>query len=193
MKKFVVFLVAFMLVASLALSVQASYTQKTGGSYSTVTPVTQRSREWILTQFGHCQTLPELLQAIDDFGCANFVYEEWAWGFIQEFNLDRFLFSWDYRGVCFDFSCFVKSVVTVWSEEKGRSDVQAFVYDVHLKNGGRHSYNFIFEDGHIWYLCLTTNVSRTTNGKTSRGFSELTEGTVKQCTDRWGDRVFNIN
>lgn len=193
MKKVCAVLVSLMLFATMATSAYTSYTQKTSGSYTTVTPVTDRARDWMLAQFGACETVPELLAAIDAFGCENFVYEDWNWGLVQHYDLERFLFREDYHGVCFDFSCFVKCVVTVWSEAHGRDDVQAFVYDVHLKKGANHSYNFIREEGHTWFLCLTSNVSVTSKGKPSYGFSEVPHGDVEACLARWGDRKYNVN
>ena len=177
MRRFLSFVLAVALVMTLALSVKASYDQKTGGSFSTITPVTEKSRAWILERFGMYRTLPELLCAIDRFGCENFTYEAWSWGLIQEFDLDRFLFQKDFHGVCFDFSCFVKCVVTVWSQHMGRTDVQAFVYDVRLANNAAHSYNFIREEGRTWFICMTTNVSRTAKGQSSAGFALLQDMT----------------
>ena len=80
------------LVAAFVCSCYTSVQQNTSGSYSTTTTVTEESRQWILERFGSYETIPELLAAIDRFGCENFVYEVIPWGLIQSFRMDRFLF-----------------------------------------------------------------------------------------------------
>lgn len=194
MKRLLCWVLTILTIVTLCLSVHATYHQKADGSYSTATPVTERSYQWIMEHFGHCETLPQLLSEIDAFGCTNFTYMLWDPILIQEYDLDRFLFEWDYHGLCHDFAGFVKSVVVVWSEAKGRTDVKAYVYNIRTDwTSDGHSYNYIREDGHTWYFCLTTNVTRTANGKPSLRFAAVPNGDIQAELDRYGEFVINID
>ena len=183
---------AIALTATFALTVFTSSQQKQGGGYSALTTVTEQSQTWILEQFGHCQTVPELLNELDQFAVAHFTYGYPRKQILQNFWLDTFIFEDDFLGVCFDFSCFAKCVVLVWKEAHRRDDVQAYVYDVHTKKGG-HSYNFIMEDGHTWFLCLTTDVTLASEGKKLQGIIEITGEAPKEYASRYNERVFNIH
>ncbi len=185
-------LLAVALAVTLAASCYTSYRQNTGGSYSGLTTVTGQSQQWILGCFGHCESVSQLLDEILTFGCENFVYELQPYGILQDFSMDEFLFEDLCHGVCFDFSAFAKCVVTVWAEAKGRDDVEAYVYDVILSNGGRHSYNYFSEDGRKYFLCMTTNVERTRKGKPLEGVVVLEE-TMEEWMDRWGDKLMVIH
>lgn len=186
-------LLSITLVMVMACSCYASAQQKTSGGYSATSTITERSRQWILERFERYQTVPQLLEAIDRFGCENFVYETVPYGIIQDFSLDEFIFENNLHGVCFDFSCFVKCVVLLWSEVHERTDVQSFVYDVYLRNGKGHSYNFIDEDGHTWFLCLTTNVTYTKKGQPSLGIDEVINQTKQEYMRSYQERMFNLH
>lgn len=180
------------LVVTLMMSCYTSYRQNNSGSYSGLTTVTEQSREWILDCFGHYESLDRLLGEVLAFACENFVYDQQPYGFLQDFSMDEFLFEDHCHGVCFDFSAFAKCVVTVWAEEKERDDVQAYVYDVVLSGGGRHSYNYFKEDGREYFLCLTTNVERNRKGDALEGIVVLEEG-MEAWMDRWGDKLMVIH
>ena len=81
----------------------------------------------------------------------------------------------------------------VWKEAHERDDVQVYVYDVKKDPDWRHSYNFILEDGHTWFLCLTTNNTRTKEGKKSLGVIELTGETPEEYTRRYGEEITDIH
>ena len=197
MRKFKVItciVLAAVFVTSFTCSAFASTRQKFGGDYSAITTVTARSSQWILEQFGHCQTVPELLEEIDRFGCENFVYENlYTIQIIQSFDLDKFIFEDDFHGVCFEFSSFVKCAVLVWKEANQRDDVQAYVYDARKSLFAAHSYNFITEDGHTWYIDLTSDLYDVKNGQRAWGVVELLDETPKQYSNRIGFQVYNIN
>lgn len=187
-------ILALAFATSFAFSAFASSQQKSGGDYSAISTITERSSQWMLEQFGHCQTIPELLDEIDRFGCENFVYERlYKMQMIQSFDLDKFIFEDDFHGVCFEFSSFVKCAVLVWKEAHHRDDVQAYVYDVRKSLSWTHSYNFIMEKGHTWYICMTTNNSLVSAGKQSQGVIEILGETPKEYANRHGMHVYNIN
>ena len=181
-------------VTSFAFSAYASSQQKGQGDYSAITTVTERSSQWMLDQFGHCRTVPELLEEIDRFGCENFVYEDlYTIQIIQSFDLDKFLFEDDFHGVCFEFSSFVKCAVLVWKEAHHREDVQAFVYDVKKGSDWRHSYNFVMEDGYTWFLCVTTDNTRTNRGQDPIGIALLSNETPAEYAQRFGEEITDIH
>ena len=185
-----------MLTIALAISVTFSCfnsaRQDTSGSYSAASTVTEKSAQWILEQFGHCQTIPGLLLEIDRFGCKNFVYDASGLSVLQHFDLEKFLFENNFHGVCYDFSCFVKSVVLVWSDANQQQGVEAYVYSVFLPDGAAHAYNFVIADGRTYYLCLTTNVGAVSSGKKSYGFYDITGWTPKEFITACHSTVFNI-
>ena len=187
-----VLIVLALLICSV-LSTVLFVQQKVSGRYSPVSTVSAESSRWILARFGHCETVPELLSAIDEFGCNNFVYDSYPMPLIQAFNLDKFIFEDDLHGVCFDFSSFVKCAVLVWSDYRKRTDVQAYVYDVRLQNNGGHSYNFVMEEGHTWFLCLTTNNTRTQKGLESLGFEEVIDMSVTDYMKSYNERPYNVH
>lgn len=181
------------LAAVITLSCITSNQQSTSGGYSAATTITERSAAWILDQFGHYETVPDLLTAIDQFGCAEFVYELYLIPVVQYFDLDKFIFEKDFHGICFDFSCFVKCVVLVWKEAHQREDVRAYVYDVFPKKLPAHSYNFIFEDGHTWFLCLTTNNTHVSKGKKSLGITDIFPQDPVDYAASYQEKVYNIH
>lgn len=180
------------LAATFALACYTSVRQGYSGKYSPLTTITDRSRHWLLEQFDHCETVPELLTEIDRFGCKNFVYETPRIQLVQNFWLDTFIFEDAFHGVCFDFSSFVKCAVLVWAEAHQREDVRAYVYHVRMPDNGGHSYNFIMEDGHTWFLCLTSNQTRTSQGKKSLGIIELKGETPTEYANRYNEFVMAI-
>lgn len=161
------------LAATFIFACHTSVQQGRSGKYSSVATVTDRSRHWLLEQFGHCETVPELLEEIDRFGCKNFVYDIPRFQVVQNFWLDTFIFEDEFHGVCFDFSSFVKCAVLVWAEAHQREDVRAYVYNVRESYQIGHSYNFVTEDGHTWFLCTTTDNTYTKEGKKPFGVTEL--------------------
>ena len=185
-------ILAIAMATSFALSAITSTQQKTSGGYSALTTITEHSQEWILDQFGHCQTIPELLDEIDRFAAENFTYGFPRKQILQNFWLDTFIFEDKFLGVCFDFSCFAKCVVLVWKEARQRDDVEAYVYDVRTE-GGAHSYNFIVEEDHTWFICLTTDVTRASKGKALIGAIEITGETPREYTQRYNEHIYNIH
>ena len=186
-------IISLALVCCIVFSSVAFTKQKFNGRYSAVSTISEESRQWLLERFGHCRTVPELLSAIDAFGCRNFVYDLYPMPLIQTFDLDAFIFEDNLHGICFEFSCFVKCAVLVWSEYHQRSDVQVFVYDVRQPNNGRHSYNFIVEDGHTWFFCLTTNVSRTAGGLRTLGFKEVKGCSIREYITSYDEKPYNVH
>ena len=94
-------------------SVQATYNQKVGGSYSSVTALTPRCRAWFAETFGQCESLVGLLVCVNLFACRNFRYTPQEDFLVQNFDCHKFLFDKPFEGVCFEFACFVKCAVLV--------------------------------------------------------------------------------
>lgn len=184
---------ALALAASLTLSWMATLRQNRSGGYSAASPMTEQSKVWILENFGHYETLPDLLDGLTNFACKNFVYDKMTWFPNQHFIFDRFVFEKAFHGVCYDFSCFAKCVVLQWQAARDREDVQVFVYDVRLKDGSPHSYNIVHEDGAVWYICLTSDSTRAKKGKLPGGRDEVPNGDVEAYMAGYGDKLMNIH
>ena len=189
---------SILLIAALVITVvfcyQTSNRQDLSGGYSAVSTITEKSSQWLLEKFGHCESVVELLLEIDRFGCETFVYESQVYPFIvQSFDLDKFIFEDNFHGMCFEFSSFVKCAVLVWKEARHRDDVQAYVYDVKKGSDWRHSYNFIMEDGRTWFFCLTSNNTLVKTGKASHGVTLLAAETPEEYTNRYGEIITDIH
>lgn len=187
-------LLVIALLATAGFSYRASRQQNESGGYSAVSTVTERSSQWMLEQFGDCRSVPELLLKVDRFACDNFVYETQTYPFVvQAFDLDKFIFEDNFHGMCFEFSSFVKCAVLVWKEAHHREDVQAFVYDVKKGSDWRHSYNFVMEDGYTWFLCVTTDNTRTNRGQDAIGIALLSNETPAEYAQRFGEEITDIH
>ena len=173
-------------------SVQDTYNQKVGGSYSSVTALTPRCRAWFAETFGQCESLVGLLVCVNLFACRNFRYTPQEDFLVQNFDCHKFLFDKPFEGVCFEFACFVKCAVLVWAELQGRSDIRCYVYSVELAEGGYHAVNMIHEGDTIYYLDATTNSTLTREGKASPGVRMLLT-TPEEFFENRGARVYDIN
>ena len=146
-------------------SIQATASQDRGGSYSSVTPLSEKSRQWFLDQFGQEQSLVNLLHAVNRFACENFRYTDQEYFLIQTFDLNKFLFETPYEGVCFEFACFLKCAVVVWAEHHGRTDIRCYVYSVKLSDGSHHAVNFIYEGETLYFIDITDSSTRAQRGE----------------------------
>jgi hypothetical protein len=114
------------------------------------------SKQWVIDNFGEYETFDDLLyKGMTPFVLNNFVYDsKYNYRFpIQSFNFELFQ-NVKWHGVCFQFAQWAKSVVLEWSNHKG-VDVQSYVFDVELKGGGKHSYNFFVYDENTYCVDFT--------------------------------------
>lgn len=187
LKKIMCGVIISTLLATAVCACLTSARQNTTGRYSALSTVTERSETWILEQFGHCQSIEELLAEMSRFACDNFVYWHRQYGLIQDFQLDTFLFEEDFHGVCHDFSCFAKCVVLVWSQARQQEDIEVYIYDLNTQNNAKHSYNFIRHEGRTWYIDLTSDVTRAGKGMQVTGAVEITGTSIPDYMASYGE------
>lgn len=190
-KLFVQVVAVVLLAALLVCSVYATRQQGAAGSYTAVTTLTERSRQWITDTFGHCQSVVELMLSVNAFACRNFVYVDKF--YVQHFDFDQFVFEDSFHGLCFDFACFMKCVALVWSEHRGLTDVRAYVACVDLPDSTQyHAYNFICDGDVTYYLDLTTDVSRTAAGKDPQLFFDIGDQTFAQYAESYREKIIAL-
>ena len=101
-------ILAVLIVASMFMTYNA---EREKGSYTvSLQLLTQEDKDWIFDTFGDCNTVEELLTAMESFVADNFVYKS---SLLNQIPLQSFRFGKfrkDFTGVCFDFSCFTKTV-----------------------------------------------------------------------------------
>ena len=159
-------ILAILIIASMFATFNA---EREKGSYTvSLQLLTQQDKEWIIGEFGDCNTIEELLSSIESFVADNFIYKS---SVINQILLQSFRFGKfrkNFTGVCFDFSCFVKTVCIVWAENKN-IDVKCYVIDCELENKQAHSYNYLVTADKTYYMDFTQYNTLAKKGKSTDG------------------------
>ena len=163
MKKFYKILLTSVVVLLSAITILVSaavgITSNASGGYNGVCEISADSKEWIIDNFGDCDTPEELMTGLLRFAICEFTYEDMGYFLIQTANFDKFIGENDFHGVCFEFSVFAKTVALVWAEDKGVA-LSAYICNVWYWKGGKrqgHSFNYFEFDGKTVYLDLTAD------------------------------------
>ena len=168
------FILAVLIVASMFMTYNA---EREKGSYTvSLQLLTQQDKDWIIDNFGDCNTVEELLNSMELFVAENFIYNS---SILNQIPLQSFRFGKfrrNFTGVCFDFSCFVKTVCIVWAESNN-IDVKCYVIDCELENKQAHSYNYLVTADKTYYMDFTQFNTLVKKGK-------LTDGTVFDIGDK---------
>lgn len=113
-----------------------------------------------------CETDEEKVRAFYDWIIANFEYDYDCNPLFQYFNVRKTLQT--KQGICFDFShlfaAFCRS-----------QNIPCYAVDgvSYKDNAARHTWNRVYYDGAWWNVDITTDNSRTANGKELYGFHKL--------------------
>jgi len=113
-----------------------------------------------------CETDEEKVGAFYDWIIANFEYDYNCNPLFQYFNVRKTLQT--KQGICFDFShlfaAFCRS-----------QNIPCYAVDgvSYKDSAARHTWNRVYYDGAWWNVDITTDNSRTANGKELYGFHEL--------------------
>lgn len=150
--------VAVLLLVSTFTCMFLNYSkERNSGGYTGVNSImSNSSKQWVIDNFDEYETFDDLLyNGMTPFVLNNFVYDsKYNYRFpLQSFNFELFQ-NVKWHGVCFQFAQWAKSVVLEWSNHKG-IDVQSYIFDVELKGGGKHSYNFFVCDGNTYCVDFT--------------------------------------
>ncbi len=196
-------IVSIVLTVALVLSVCATYTitfaQNHSGGWSSVCSLTDEDIEWIRERYSKYETVEELICAVNDDICNEYSYDKDKHYFIgmQYFDFSDFIKC--KKGLCFDFSCYLKSIFLVCDDLKYSDDIKVYVCDVKLKSGGYHSYNFIsFKDstgeGIKYYVDLTDNLYRSSNNEEYQVYYCILDDTYQEFASKmFGDKIRNFH
>ena len=113
-----------------------------------------------------CETDEEKVRAFYDWIITNFEYDYDCYPLFQYFNVRKTLQT--KKGICFDFShlfvAFCRS-----------QNIPCYAVDgvSYKDSAARHTWNRVYYDGTWWNVDITTDNSRTANGKELYGFHKL--------------------
>ena len=168
-------------------------TEREKGSYTvSLQLLTQEDKDWIFDTFGDCNTVEELLTAMESFVADNFVYKS---SLLNQIPLQSFCFGKfrkNFTGVCFDFSCFAKTVCIVWAENKN-IDIKCYVIDCELENKQAHSYNYLVTADKTYYMDFTQYNTLAKKGKSTDGtVFEIGNKDMLDFSKSLGDKVRKV-
>ncbi len=164
--------------------------QNNSGYYSAVCGrITERSRDFILENFGEYEKVEDFLIALDIYGMTEFTYDGTMNELLQHFDFDEFVFEKSFTGLCFDFACFAKCTSLVWAESKG-IDLKCYVYDVKT-SAGPHSYNYFIHGDKTYFLDITHDNTCYAKDKLDNAWGprDIKNYTPKEFSKALGDRV----
>ena len=113
-----------------------------------------------------CDTDAEKVQAFYSWIISNFEYDYDYYPLIQYFDVQKTLRT--KQGLCFDFA----HLFTAFCRSQS---IPCYAVDgiSRKNNADRHTWNRVYYDGAWWNVDITTDNSRTTNGKELYGFHKL--------------------
>ena len=113
-----------------------------------------------------CETDEEKVLAFYNWIIANLEYDHDCYPLFQYFDVRKTLQT--RQGICFDFS----HLFAAFCRSQG---IPCYAVDgiSHKNNADRHTWNRVYYDGTWWNVDITTDNSRTANGKELYGFHKL--------------------
>lgn len=195
MKKIISIIISILLIATVCSTFAITLAQNRSGGWGSVCKLSDSDKKWIEENYSQYNTVEDLLLAINNDICTQYTYvdKQYLLG-LQHFDFSDFIKT--KQGLCFDFSCFTKSVVLYISELKGW-DIKVYVCDVILKNGGRHCYNFVVyeKDGQEvkYYTDMTTNLYQYIHSKEYTPYSYIFEENFEDYVAIWDEKIINYH
>ena len=118
-----------------------------------------------------CETDEEKVRAFYDWIITNFEYDYDCYPLFQYFDVRKTLQT--KQGICFDFS----HLFTAFCRSQ---NIPCYAVDgvSYKDSAARHTWNRVYYDGAWWNVDITTDNSRTANGKEPYGFRELEDAFV---------------
>ena len=153
-------LIVIVIAATIVLCGQYTLSEQRGGGTSPVCHISKEARQFIIEEFGWCDDVPTLIDAIEEYEVENFSYDKsYAMPLIQDFDFDEFLEA--KKGVCWELSAFAKCVIHEISLAK-KWNVSNYIVDVRLNHefDRTHSYNYVIDDGTIYTFDMTVAVGQ---------------------------------
>ena len=195
-KRIVSIVLSILLVCTVCFAFTNTYAEKhLSGGWSSVCTLTDADKEWIEENYSKCETIEELLYAINEDICIEYTYvDKFYFLNMQHFNFSEFIQSKE--GLCFDFACYTKCVALYMSEVKGWN-TKVYVADLRTSKGA-HSYNFITyvdDNGNEvrYYTDMTSNLYRYNNNKEFTIFCSIGELSFEEYASRYNEKIFNYH
>ena len=195
-RKVISIVLSVLLVCTMCFAFTTTYAQShRSGGWSSVCTLTDADKEWIEENYSQCDTIEELLYAINGDICTEYPYVDKSYFLgMQHFNFLDFIRT--KQGLCFDFSCYTKSVCLYMSELKGWNS-KVYVADLRTPKGA-HSYNFITyvdDNGNEvrYYTDMTSNLYRYNNNRKTAVFSSIGELSFEEYASRYDEKIFNYH
>ena len=179
-------LLSFLLVVLICVSFVTTYNQNRSGTVSAATcNISAENKEYIINKYGDCKTAEELILRLNDEICTEYTYCRPLIIF-QSFDFDNFVKT--KKGLCFDYSCYLKIVFnTIFP------DTKVFVCDVRINFLNYHSYNFIETDTHRYFVDLTTDLMRYKNGQKRIIYENIGNLSYDEYTKQYNEKILNFH
>lgn len=194
MKSFKFFINTALILSILALtamSVANAYIQgKSGGHTIVSSNLSEEDKKWIDDNFGHCETIEELIIEANKYAFDNFVYhsDKTIRFPVQYFDFTRIIT--EMGGICYDFACWMKAIALRWGETHGE-ETKAFVLIVRT-NGTGHAYNIIKSDGKTMYTDVTVSACGGEEGTVPYTFCYVGDRSFDEFTAEYGEIIISI-
>ena len=192
-KSITAIVVSLLLILTAVCGMVFTYTQNYDGRYTGIYNLSESDKEWVVEQFGDCTDIECLLNCVEEYALENFEYDTPKKQMFQHFDF-RDTVSTN-KGICFDFSCFLKSCCLVWSEHTN-TELKVYVVDVCKRKNilaPHHSYNVVMmPDGKNYYIDLTNDLALNKKGKDIIGI-EVFYTSIKTYAAKYGETVLNYH
>ena len=179
-------LLSILLVILICASFVTTYNQNRSGTVSAATcNVSDANKEYIINKYGDCKTAEELIIRLNDEICTEYTYYRPLIVF-QSFDFDDFVNT--KKGLCFDYSCYLKTVFnTIFPEFK------VYVCDVRINFFNYHSYNFVETDTKRYFVDLTTDLIRFKKGQKRIIYEDLGALSYDEYTSQYNELILNYH
>ena len=184
--KIISIFLSVLLVAVICMSFVTTYNQNRSGTVSAATcNISAENKEYILNRYGGCKTAEELIIRLNDEICTEYTYHRPIIIF-QSFDFDEFIKT--KKGLCFDYSCYLKTVFnTIFPEMK------VFVCDVRIDFFNYHSYNFVETDSKRYFVDLTTDQYKYKNGQKRIIYDDIGNLSYDEYTSQYNEKILNYH
>lgn len=179
-------LLSFLLVVLIFASFVTTYNQNRSGTVSAATcNISAENKEYIINKYGDCKTAEELIIRLNDEICTEYTYNRPIIIF-QSFDFDDFIKT--KKGLCFDYSCYLKIVFnTIFPEMK------VHICDVRINFFNYHSYNFVETGSKRYFVDLTTDLIRYGNGQKRIVYENLGTLSYDEYTSQYNEKILNYH
>ena len=177
---------SILLVTVICMSFVTTYNQNRSGTVSAATcNISTEKKEYILNRYGDCKTAEELIIRLNDEICTEYTYHR-PFIIFQSFDFDEFINT--KKGLCFDYSCYLKIAFnTIFP------DMKVYVCDVRINYFNYHSYNFIDTGSNRYFVDLTTDLIRYGNGQKRIIYEDIGTLTYDEYTKQYNEKILNYH